>query len=69
MDYVDQIGLRLDGPPWEDVPGVPRAALPLETVARLVETWLVFFAGPLPAPRRLAAFVETITAEGTLYDI
>jgi hypothetical protein len=62
MDYVDQIGLRLDGPPWEDVPGVPRAALPLETVARLVETWLVFFAGPLPAPRRLAAFVETITA-------
>jgi hypothetical protein len=66
MDYVDQIGLRLDGPAWEDVPGVPQAALPLETAARLAETWRVFFAGPLPAPRRLAAFIETITASGAL---
>src|SRR5579859_7121321 len=62
MDYVDQIGLRLEGPPWEDVPGVPQAALPLETAARLAETWLVFFEGPLPAPRRLAAFVDSVTA-------
>ncbi len=62
MDYVDQLGLRLEGPAWEDVPGVPRAALPLETVSRAAETWLVFFAGPLPAPRRLAAFVDAVTA-------
>jgi len=62
MDYVDQIGLRLEGPPWEDVPGVPQAPLPLETAARLAETWLVFFEGPLPAPRRLAAFVDSVTA-------
>jgi len=61
MDYVDQIGLRLEGPAWEDVPGVPRAALPLETVSRAAETWLAFFAGPLPAPRRLTAFVDTVT--------
>ncbi|HEV2283373.1 MAG TPA: hypothetical protein VGX75_13390 [bacterium] len=64
MDYVDQIGLRLEGPPWEDVPGVPQAALPPDTAARLAETWLVFFAGPLPAPRRLAAFVDSVTAQG-----
>ena len=62
MDYVDQIGLRLDGPVWEDVPGVPRAALPLEIASRLAEAWHVFFAGPLPAPRRLAAFVDAVTA-------
>jgi len=61
MDYVDQIGLRLDGPAWEDLPGVPRAALPLETTSRAAETWLAFFSGPLPAPRRLAAFVDAVT--------
>jgi len=61
MDYVDQIGLRLEGPPWEDIPGVPRAALPLETASRAAETWRLFFAGPLPAPRRLAAFVDAVT--------
>ena len=61
MDYVDQIGLRLEGPAWDDVPGVPPAALPFETVSRAAETWLVFFAGPLPAPRRLAAFVDAVT--------
>jgi hypothetical protein len=60
MDYVDQIGLRLEGPAWEDVPGVPRAALPVEAVSRAAETWLVFFAGPLPAPRRLGAFVDAV---------
>jgi hypothetical protein len=62
MDYVDQIGLRLEGPAWEDVPGMPRAGLPLETASRLAETWLVFFSGPLPAPRRLAAFVDAVTS-------
>jgi hypothetical protein len=62
MDYVDQIGLRLDGPAWEEVPGVPRPALPPETLARMAETWLTFCAGPLPAPRRLAAFVDAVTA-------
>ena len=62
MDYVDQIGLRLEGPPWENIPGVPRAALPLESASRAAEAWRVFFAGPLPAPRRLAAFVNAVVA-------
>lgn len=62
MDYVDQIGLRLEGPAWEDVPGVPRAALPPDTTPSIAEAWRVFFAGPLPAPRRLAAFVDAVTA-------
>jgi hypothetical protein len=62
MDYVDQIGLRLEGPAWEEIPGVPRAALPPEILARLADTWLTFFAGPLPAPRRLGAFVDAVTA-------
>jgi hypothetical protein len=62
MDYVDQIGLRLEGPQWEDVPGVPRAALPPESASRAAEAWRVFFDGPLPAPRRLAAFVDAVTA-------
>ena len=62
LDYVDQIGLRLEGPSWEEVPGVPRAALPPETLARMADTWLTFCAGPLPAPRRLGAFVDAVTA-------
>jgi hypothetical protein len=62
MDYVDQIGLRLEGPAWDAVPGVPRDALPAETTARLVETWLTFYGHPLPAPRRLAAFVDVVVA-------
>jgi hypothetical protein len=61
MDYVDQIGLRLEGPPWDEIPGVPRPALPPETLARMADTWLTFCAGPLPAPRRLAAFVDAVT--------
>ncbi|HLW47489.1 MAG TPA: hypothetical protein VKW09_06945 [bacterium] len=62
MDYVDQIGLRLDGPPWEDVPGLPRPPLPPDTLSRMTETWLTFCGGPLPAPQRLAAFVDAVTA-------
>lgn len=62
MDYVDQVGLRLDGPPWEDVSGVPPASLPIETASRVAEAWTEFFAHPIPAPRRLAAFVSAVTA-------
>lgn len=62
MDYVDQIGLRLEGPAWEEVPGVPRPALPPESALPAAETWLTFCAGPFPAPRRLAAFVDALTA-------
>ena len=61
MDYVDQVGLRLEGPPWEDVAGIPSASLPIETASRVAEAWTEFFAHPLPAPRRLAAFVEAVT--------
>lgn len=60
MDYVDQVGLRLDGPAWEDVEGVPPEALPPERLSRLADTWLTFCAAPLPAPRRLRAFVESL---------
>jgi hypothetical protein len=60
MDYTDQIGLRLDGPAWEDIEGLPPGSLAPELMHRLVETWLVFTAAAPPAPRRLQAFVEAL---------
>jgi hypothetical protein len=60
MDYVDQVGLRLDGPAWEDVEDVPPGALTPERLGRLADTWVTFCSAPLPAPRRLRAFVETL---------
>jgi hypothetical protein len=60
MDYVDQVGLRLDGPAWEDIEDVPPEALTPERLSRLADTWVTFCSGPLPAPRRLRAFVETL---------
>ena len=59
MDYVDQLGLRLDGPAW-DVEGPAFQALPPERLNRLAETWTTFCAAPAPAPRRLRAFVEAV---------
>lgn len=61
MDYVDQVGLRLDGPAWEEVEGVPQEALAPERLSRLADAWVTFCAAPLPAPRRLRAFVESLT--------
>jgi hypothetical protein len=58
MDYVDQIGLRMEGPPWEEAPDLPRAGLPPAAASRMAATWREFFEAPLPAPRRLAAFVD-----------
>ncbi len=60
MDYADQIGLRLDGPAWEEMAGIPRTTLPPDLVARLAETWTAFCTAPPPAPRRLLAFLETV---------
>ncbi len=60
MDYTDQVGLRLDGPAWQDVGGVPRIALGGELLSRLAQAWMAFCAAPQPAPRRLAAFVEAV---------
>ena len=60
MDYADQIGLKLDGPAWEDPQEVPPAPLMPELLSRLAETWLTFCAAPPPAPRRLQAFVELV---------
>ncbi len=60
MDYADQVGLKLDGPGWEDVPGMPRVGLPHETIGRLAEVWTAFCAAPPPAPRRLLAFVDVV---------
>ncbi len=60
MDYVDQTGLRLEGPVWEGVAGVPRVALPHELTGRLAETWTAFCAASQPAPRRLGAFVDAV---------
>lgn len=62
MDYADQVGLQLDGPPWEEIPGVPHQGVAPERLSQLAETWMTFCAAPLPAPRRLRAFVETLTA-------
>jgi hypothetical protein len=61
MDYVDQLGLRLDGPAW-DVEGPAFQALPPERLTRLAEAWTTFCAAPAPAPRRLRAFVEAVDA-------
>lgn len=61
MDYADQVGLRLDGPAWEDIAGVSTRALEVERLNRLAGTWVAFCSGPLPAPRRLGAFVEALT--------
>jgi len=62
MDYADQVGLKLDGPAWEEVSGIPRTALSSEHVARLAETWTAFCKAPPPAPRRLLDFLETVVA-------
>lgn len=61
MDYVDQVGLRLDGPAW-DLDGPAFRALRPEQLSRLAETWATFCAAPPPAPRRLRAFAEALNA-------
>lgn len=60
LDYADQLGLRLDGPPWEDVAGLPPSTLPHSVVGRLADAWTAFCAAPQPAPRRLTAFVDSV---------
>jgi hypothetical protein len=61
LDYTDQVGLLLDGPPWEGGGGTIQGGLAPELLSRLAETWLGFCTTPPPAPRRLRAFVETLT--------
>ena len=60
MDYADQVGLRLEGPPWEDAAGLPAPALSPSVIGRLAGAWTVFCTVPQPAPRRLAAFVDAL---------
>ena len=60
MDYADQVGLRLEGPPWEEAAWVPHVLLPQEMIGRLAETWIAFCEAPLPAPRRLLAFLDSM---------
>jgi len=60
MDYVDQIGLRLEGPPWEYRGGMPHAPLAADLAGRLAGTWTEFCLAPEPAPRRLLAFVDSL---------
>jgi hypothetical protein len=60
LDYTDQVGLLLDGPPWEGEDTIQGGLAP-ELLSRLAETWLGFCTAPPPAPRRLRAFVETLT--------
>jgi len=60
MDYVDQVGLGMDGPPWESATGIPLAPLSQDLAARLAETWVAFCQTPLPAPRRLGAFIDSL---------
>jgi hypothetical protein len=61
MDYVDQVGLQLDGPPWDPGLGEPAADLASDRADALRETWMAFCTAPPPAPSRLRAFVETLT--------
>jgi len=60
LDYVDQVGLLLDGPPWDGVADAAQEGLSPERLSRLAETWLGFCAAPPPAPRRLRAFIEAV---------
>jgi hypothetical protein len=60
MDYADQIGLRLEGPPWEDAAGLPAPFMSPSVIGRLAGTWTEFCAAPQPAPRRLSAFVDAL---------
>jgi hypothetical protein len=60
MDYADQVGLRLNGPPWEDIAGLPGRGLAPDYLNQLASTWLTFCITPPPAPRRLKAFVDAL---------
>lgn len=60
MDYADQIGLRLEGPPWEGAAGLPAPVMSSAVTGRLAGAWTAFCAAPLPAPRRLSAFVDAL---------
>ena len=62
MDYADQVGLRLDGPAWEEIAAVPTPDLTPDRLNRLAGAWLRFCATPPPAPRRLRAFVDALAA-------
>ena len=62
MDYADQVGLRLDGPAWEEIAAVPAPDLTPDRLNQLAGAWLTFFATPPPAPRRLQAFVDALAA-------
>ena len=58
MDYADQIGLQLDGPPWDGRPGTVPAGVDADTLDLLAGAWTAFCAAPQPAPRRLLAFLN-----------
>jgi hypothetical protein len=60
MDYTDQVGLQLDGPPWEPAPGIVPAILRRDMLERLSEAWTAFCSAPQPAPRRLLAFLAHV---------
>jgi hypothetical protein len=62
MDYADQVGLRLDGPAWEEIAAVPAPDLTPDRLNQLAGAWLTFCATPPPAPRRLQAFVDALAA-------
>jgi hypothetical protein len=64
LDYVDQLGLQLEGPAWEHIEiDPPPGGLTDDRADAMVESWMTFCRAPLPAPRRLRAFVDTLTAE------
>lgn len=60
MDFADQVGLRLEGPAYEPPEGLFPLDLPHDVATRLAETWRAFCAAPLPAPRRLRAFLDAV---------
>jgi hypothetical protein len=61
MDYVDQVGLALDGPPWDPALADSGVGLASDRADALRETWVAFCSAPPPAPRRLRAFVDALT--------
>ena len=62
MDYSDQVGLRLEGPAWEEIEAVPAPDLTPDRLNQLAAAWLTFCATPPPAPRRLRVFVDALAA-------
>jgi hypothetical protein len=59
FDYADEAAMEVDAPPWSE-PRLIGAEASLEQVVAAREAWHAFIRAGLPAPRALAAFVQSL---------